>query len=190
MIVAFGRPLPLHQGPRFGFVHPALPMIAVEERRNPPVGDAMDVNRGVAGFKRRDESAVMLLLRDVERHRDMGIEDAMPGQLAAFVRERVGMVVQRQVDHVPCTHFGKPGHILVLDTPGRGDLRRNALPGANVVGIAHANPSTRAALSFMIPGMTSSRKPTSCAAAIHLSGWISGKSLPNSILCLSWVLAY
>ena len=49
------------------------------------------------------------------------------------------------------------------------------------VKVHQVRPSTFAALSLRMPGMTSSRNPTSFAPAIHLSGWISGKSLPNSI---------
>src|SRR3990167_9137754 len=101
------------------------------------------------------------------------------------------MVGKREVDHPPGAGGGEPRRIAILQSARSGERVRQPQPVADVAGVAgHASPSTRAALSFMMPGMTSSRKPTSAAAAIHLSGWISGKPLPNSILCLSWVLAY
>src|SRR5690606_179510 len=100
------------------------------------------------------------------------------------------MIRHRQVDDVANTGRREPSGVGFVQPAGGGDAIRQPLPCADVGRVAHASPSTFAALSFMIPGITSSRKPTSLAAAIHLSGWISGKSLPNSILCLSWVFAY
>src|SRR5204862_3810662 len=56
--------------------------------------------------------------------------------------------------------------------------------------IGHFSPSSPAAFSLRISGITSSRKPASSASFIHLSGVIKGKSEPNSIFRFSWVFAY
>src|SRR5690606_9111792 len=121
---------------------------------------------------------------------DMGVFQPCRPHRGFGIGQRFGVVCHGEVDYPLCAHRGQPCRVAVFEPAGCGDAVRQTQEIANGGGVAHACPCTLAALSFMISGMTSSRKPTSAAAAIHLSGWISGKSVPNSILCLSWVFAY
>jgi hypothetical protein len=117
----------------------------VEERRNAPVHDAVDVDRARAFLHRLAKGGEVILARRVERHRDVGIGDPLPGQLGAFVRQRLGMGFQREVDDVAHAQRRQPRHVLVLDPAGGGDLRVEPLPGADVFGIASHGPSVRPA---------------------------------------------
>ena len=124
-----------------------------------------------------------------ERNGDVAVGNAQRCKLGPFLGQGLGMVLGRKVDHLSHTQLQQLGEVGIEQPAGSRHLVAQALPVANGGGVHQASPRTFAALSFMIPGITSSRKPTSLAAAIHLSGWISGKSLPNSIFFFSWVLA-
>ena len=64
-----------------GLGHPAhVAIVAVAERGDAPVHDAMHVDRPVGALQRFGEGLVVSLLGRGERHRDVRVADALRGE--------------------------------------------------------------------------------------------------------------
>ncbi len=97
--MVMGRPLTFHQGSGFTFAHPLhVAIIAIEECRNAPVGDAVGVNRPVRCLVRLPEDVKEIVVRLVEWYRDMRVVNSRFGHEQGLFRQRQRMVIKRQID--------------------------------------------------------------------------------------------
>jgi len=188
--IGLGNPLPRHQRAGGWLSHADhLAMVTVKEGRDAEIGDAMDMHGEFIRLDSGAERGEMRIVRRIEGHRDMGVAQASSTAEGSFIGKRLRVLVQREIYDMPHADGSEARRITCLQPAGRGDPRIEPLPGAYIRRIAHPSPSTRAAFSLRMSGSTSSLNPTSCAAAIHFSGVMSGKSLPNIILWRNCVFA-
>jgi hypothetical protein len=98
-IIAGARvPLLLEQGVSLSHVHPLQAVEPVKERRNAPIHDAMNVHSRFSAVQGRHERVKMRLIRGIERHRNVAVSNPQRRQPLRLLRQRFGMIVQRQID--------------------------------------------------------------------------------------------
>ncbi len=139
--------MPLHDRAGFSFRPPtAIAVQPIEERRHAPVHDAMNMDRLRPVVHRLAERGKVIFVRRIERHRDVGISYAMLAQLCPFIRQRLWVCFEREVDHVCNTQCSEARHVLVLDTARcRGGIVQ-PLPRTNIDRIgAHCSDQTQQA---------------------------------------------
>ena len=75
----------------------------------------MDMHRRVALLQRGTKCRDMARAGCVEGDRDMRVADPLVGQQPLFIRQRFGMIVQRQIDHMAHADGRKPRRVARLE---------------------------------------------------------------------------
>ena len=101
------------------------------------------MNRRLARFRHGfPEPREMRLVRGIERDRDMAVREAGLCHQFGFAGQRVGRIVQRQVDDVCDAQLPQPRGILGRQASRGRQPAIDALPAVDVMGIlAHRPPS-------------------------------------------------
>lgn len=125
----------LHQRIGLGSVHPALTVQPVKERRDPPIHDAVDMDRPGRGIECGLKRCKVRVSGGIERHRDMTVADPLFREFTALFCQGFGMIVERQVDYEPHPDRGEPRGVCRGQAARGGGAIIQPLPAANVVRI-------------------------------------------------------